>query len=79
MCSPALVARAQDLSKVEIKSSPVAGSVYMLQGSGGNIGVSVGADGILIVDDEFAPLAEKIREALKKLGEGKLRYVLNTH
>lgn len=79
VCSPALVARAQDLSKVEIKSSPVAGSVYMLQGSGGNIGVSVGADGILIVDDQFAPLADKIRAALKKLGEGQLRYVLNTH
>lgn len=79
VCSPALVARAQDLSKVEIKSSPVAGSVYMLQGSGGNIGVSVGADGILIVDDQFAPLADKIRAALKTLGEGQLRYVLNTH
>ena len=79
VCLPACFAAAQDLSKVEIKSSPVAGSVYMLQGSGGNIGVSVGADGILIVDDEFAPLADKIRAALKKLGEGKLRYVLNTH
>src|SRR5207249_10018062 len=46
VCLPACFAGAQDLSKVEIKSSPVAGSVYMLQGSGGNIGVSVGADGI---------------------------------
>jgi cyclase len=79
VCLPACFAGAQDLSKVEIKSSPVAGSVYMLQGSGGNIGVSVGQDGILIVDDEFAPLADKIRAALKKLGEGKLHYVLNTH
>jgi glyoxylase-like metal-dependent hydrolase (beta-lactamase superfamily II) len=68
-----------DLSKVEIKSTQVSGNVYMLEGSGGNIGVSVGSDGILIVDDQFAPLAEKIRAALKKLGEGKLKYILNTH
>src|ERR1041385_3381718 len=68
-----------DLSKVEIKSTQVSGNVYMLEGSGGNIGVSVGADGILIVDDQFAPLADKIRAALKKLGEGKLKYILNTH
>ena len=69
----------QDFSKVEIKVTKVAGNVYMLEGSGGNIGVSVGADGILIVDDEFAPLADKIRAALKTLGEGKLKFILNTH
>jgi cyclase len=69
----------QDFSKVEIKATKVAGSVYMLEGAGGNIGVSVGADGILIVDDQFAPLAEKIRAALKALGDGKLKFVLNTH
>ncbi len=70
---------AQDFSKVEIKVTKVAGNVYMLEGSGGNIGVSVGPDGILIVDDQFAPLAEKIKAALKTLGEGKLKFVLNTH
>jgi len=69
----------QDFSKVEIKTTKVAGNVYMLEGSGGNIGVSVGADGILIVDDQFAPLADKIKAALKTLGEGKLKFVLNTH
>jgi hypothetical protein len=62
----------QDFSKVEIKATKVAGNVYMLEGSGGNIGVSVGSDGILIVDDQFAPLADKIKAALKGLGEGKL-------
>lgn len=72
-------AQDQDFSKVEIKATKVAGSVYMLEGAGGNIGVSVGADGILIVDDQFAPLAEKIRAALKTLGDGKLKFVLNTH
>ena len=69
----------QDFSKVEIKVTKVAGNVYMLEGSGGNIGVSVGPDGILIVDDEFAPLADKIKAALKGLGTGKLKFILNTH
>src|ERR1043166_5850196 len=69
----------QDFSKVEIKATHVRGNIHMLEGSGGNIGVSVGPDGILIVDDQFAPLADKIRAALKKLGEGKLKFVLNTH
>lgn len=70
---------AQDFSKVEIKAQKVAGNIYMLEGAGGNIGVSVGPDGILIVDDQFAPLADKIKAALKTLGEGKLKFVLNTH
>lgn len=69
----------QDFSKVEIKATQVSGNVYMLEGSGGNIGVSVGADGILIVDDQFAPLADKISAALAKLNPGKLKFVLNTH
>jgi len=64
---------------VEVKSTHVAGNIYMLTGSGGNIGVSVGPDGILIVDDQFAPLAEKIEAALKQLNPGKLKFVLNTH
>ena len=80
LCCCAYSASAQtDWSKVEIKVIKVAGNVYMLQGAGGNIGVSVGPDGILIVDDQFAPLADKIRAALKTLGEGKLKFVLNTH
>lgn len=68
-----------DYSKVEIKIIPVSKNIYMLEGSGGNIGVSVGDDGILIVDDQFAPLADKIAAALKSLNPGKLRFVLNTH
>ncbi len=69
----------QDFSKVEIKVVPVSGNIYMLEGSGGNIGVSAGSDGILIVDDQYAPLAEKIRAALKGINPGKLKFVLNTH
>jgi cyclase len=53
----------QDFSNVEIKTIHVAKNVYMLQGAGGNIGVSVGEDGTLIVDDQFAPLSEKILDA----------------
>jgi glyoxylase-like metal-dependent hydrolase (beta-lactamase superfamily II) len=80
VCWVAVSASAQtDFSKVEIKVTKVAGNVYMLEGSGGNIGVSVGTDGILIVDDQFAPLADKIRAALKGLDQGKLRFILNTH
>src|SRR4051812_37904016 len=69
----------QDFSKVEVKAQKVAGSVYMLTGSGGNIGVSVGEDGIVIVDDQFAPLAPKIKEALKGISDKPVRFVLNTH
>ena len=73
------VSAQQDFSKVEVKATHVAGNIYMLTGSGGNIGVSVGPDGILIVDDQFAPLAPKIEAALKQLNPGKLKFVLNTH
>ena len=75
----AISIQAQDFSKVEIKVQKVSGNIYMLQGGGGNIGVSVGPDGILIVDDQYAPLADKIKAALKTLGEGKLKFILNTH
>jgi cyclase len=77
----ALLAAAQEdrFSKVEIKVHPVAGSVYMLEGEGGNIGVSVGDDGIVIVDDQFAPLAPKIKAALKGISNKPVRFVLNTH
>lgn len=71
----------QHFSKVQIKVTPVSGSIYMLQGEGGNIAASVGDDGIAIVDDEYAPLAEKIRAALKVI-TGKdqpVSFVINTH
>jgi len=72
-----------DFSDVRITTVPVAGTVSMLQGAGGNIGVSAGPDGLLIVDDQFAPLAERIRAALDALaGPGRTgapRFVLNTH
>jgi len=71
----------QDFSKVEIKATKVAGNIYMLQGAGGNIAASIGDDGIVIVDDQFAPLAEKIQASLKSLGitNKPVRFVINTH
>ena len=69
----------QDFSKVEIKVTKVAGTVYMLEGAGGNIGVSAGDDGIVIVDDQFAPLAPKIREALHGITAKPIKFILNTH
>lgn len=74
-----IAAQDQDFSKVQIKVHKVAGNVYMLEGAGGNIGVSVGDDGIVIVDDQYAPLADKIREALKGITEKPVRFVINTH
>lgn len=64
---------------VTIQTQPVAGNVSMLIGAGGNIGVSAGADGILIIDDQFAPLAGRIKDALEVLGSDSPRFVLNTH
>lgn len=69
----------RDFSAVEVKAAKVAGSVYMLTGAGGNIGASVGDDGIVIIDDQYAPLAPKIEAALKSISDKPLRFVLNTH
>ena len=74
-----IAAQDRDFSKVEIKVQKVAGSVYMLQGAGGNIAASVGEDGIVIVDDQYAPLAEKIQAALKGITDKPVRFVINTH
>jgi len=72
-------AQDQDLSKVQISVAKVSGNVYMLQGEGGNIGASVGEDGIVVVDDQYAPLAEKIEAALKGVTDKPIRFIINTH
>ena len=69
----------QDFSKVEVKVIKVAGSVYMLEGAGGNIGLSVGDDGILMIDDQYAPLAPKIKEAIRTISPKPVKFLLNTH
>src|SRR3990172_11022061 len=75
-----------DFSKVEIKATKVAGSVYMVAGaddaaafSGGNIAVSVGDDGVLMVDAKFAQLSDKIKTAIKEIGGDAPKYIVNTH
>ena len=75
--------RRPDWSKIETKVEKVAGNVYMLYGvggfAGGNIGVSVGDDGVVLVDDQFEPLVPKIEAALKGITPKAVRFVLNTH
>jgi cyclase len=72
-------AQQQDFSSTQIKVIPVSGTVTMLEGAGGNIGVSAGEDGLVVVDDEFAPLAPKIQTALKGIADKPVRFVINTH
>ena len=76
-------AYSRDFTNVELKTIHVRGNIFMLEGihgfAGGNIGVSIGDDGILIVDDQFSEMNEKIREALSKLKPGQPNFVLNTH
>src|SRR5882757_5765114 len=83
LCGPTAMAqeRTPDWSKVQIKVTKVSGNIYMLEGQGGNIAASVGQDGIVIVDDQFAPLADKIQAALKdlKITDKPVRFVINTH
>ena len=75
------IAQDQDFSKVQIKVTKVSGNIYMLEGAGGNIAASVGEDGIVIVDDQYAPLADKIAAALKGIGatDKPVRFIINTH
>ncbi|MEJ7862258.1 MAG: MBL fold metallo-hydrolase [Pyrinomonadaceae bacterium] len=65
--------------EITVKTVKITDQIYMLQGRGGNVGVSAGTDGILIVDDDYAQVAPKIAEALKSLGSDKPRFIFNTH
>jgi len=69
----------QNLDNVQIKVLPVQGNVYMLAGSGGNISLQVGKEGVLMVDTEYAPLAPRIMSEIQKLSKGPIRYIINTH
>jgi len=74
------VALAQrDFSKIEIESTELRNGLHMFKGAGGNIAVSVGSDGVLIVDDQYAEMTSKIDAAIAKLSKQSVRYVLNTH
>jgi cyclase len=73
------LAQGRDFSDVEVTAHHVAGGVYYLEGSGGNIGLSVGEDGVVMIDDQFAPLTDKIVAAIRELSDGDIRFVINTH
>ncbi len=70
---------AQDFSSVKIVPEKINDHLYMLTGSGGNIGVCTGADGLFMIDDQFAPLGDKIKAALIELGGTAPKYLVNTH
>jgi cyclase len=69
----------QNFDKVEIKTTKLSDSTYMLQGAGGNMGLSVGADAVLLIDDQFAPLSEKIQAAIKAITPKPVSLLVNTH
>ena len=76
----ALPAAAQrDWSKVEIKTTKLGETTYMMEGVGGNLGLSIGEDAVFVIDDQYAPLSEKITAAIAKLTAKPVRFVLNTH
>ena len=69
----------QDFDAVEIKTIPVRYNIYMLMANGGNIGVSVGEDGTLLIDSQYAPLTEKIKQSISSINQKQIRYLINTH
>ena len=73
------VAQERDFSAVEIKTHKITDTIYMLEGAGGNIGMSAGEDGVFLIDDQFAPLTDKIVAAIKKVSDKDIRFLINTH
>ena len=78
LAAPGALAQ-QDFSKVEIRTTRLSATTYMMEGAGGNLGLSVGDDAVFLVDDQFAPLSEKIAAAIAKVTPRPVRFVLNTH
>jgi cyclase len=68
-----------NMDAIQIKTVKVADNVYMLEGLGGNIGVSAGEDGVILIDDQFAPLTDKIVAAVKAISDKPIRFIINTH
>jgi glyoxylase-like metal-dependent hydrolase (beta-lactamase superfamily II) len=69
----------QDFSQVQIKVHSVARNVHYLEGQGGNVGLLIGDDGVLMIDDQFAPLSEKLVAAIRTLSDKPIRLLVNTH
>ena len=70
---------ADEFSKVEIKTIELGHGIYMLMGMGGNMGVSVGDDGVFLIDDQFSPLTPKIKKAIAEISDKPVRFMINTH
>jgi glyoxylase-like metal-dependent hydrolase (beta-lactamase superfamily II) len=68
-----------EFEKVEIETIKVASGIYLLKGAGGNIGACIGDDGVLLIDDQFAPLSAKVKAAIATISDKPIRFVLNTH
>jgi glyoxylase-like metal-dependent hydrolase (beta-lactamase superfamily II) len=81
LCFIHFVAHGQDenFDIVQIKTTKITETIYMLEGSGGNIGVLAGKDGIILIDDQFGPLTEKIKKALAQISDQPVKFVINTH
>ena len=79
MTCAATQAAGQGMDSVRIRVVPVASGIHMLMGSGGNIGVSSGSDGVFVIDDEYAPLTERIVAAIRTFSDGPIRFLINTH
>lgn len=75
----AAVLAQRDLSKVEVRIDKLADGVYVLFGAGGNMGLSVGPDGAVLIDDQFAELSPKILAAIQSVTDQPVKYVINTH
>jgi glyoxylase-like metal-dependent hydrolase (beta-lactamase superfamily II) len=76
---PAAAPAPPDFSKVEIKTTKISNNFYTLEGQGGTIGVLAGPEGILMVDDQFAPLSQKIVAAVRQISNSPIRFLVNTH
>lgn len=69
----------QDFSNVEVTVNEVGGGVYYLAGAGGNVGILVGGEGVFMVDDQFAPLSDKLVAAIRTVSDAPIRFLVNTH
>ena len=73
------IAAQNDMSGVDIQTVPIAKNIYMLMGEGGNIGLCVGEDAVFMIDDQYAPLTDKIMAAVRQLSDKPVQVLLNTH
>ncbi len=79
LCACAVLSMPVVAQDVEIRATDLGGGVYMMTGSGGNLGLSVGDDGAFLIDDQFAPLSDKIKAAIAEVSGSPVRFLVNTH